>query len=320
MQTATRPAKDGKWRKAGARRLRVGTAIAILATAACVDDAASGKTEQNDGRETKAAVARMTPAIEIAALDGTLPTEAELFAGLLQEETSRAALPRNTSLGLAGALGTGENPDGTYMVAVIDVRSADGARLHRVVSETLVPENARPGDDSLRQFAKATARKISEWYAASSAAPAEMLVRAAPSESERIVTGSIATPKSFEIEIGPSPGDGTVSLGNALETALLSRMETVAWRGPRAFRVEGSVIAASRNDGRTDVSIEWVVKSARGEMLGKVHQKNDLDAERIAGQWGKVAEKAAEAAAKGVLAILGPAPDSFPGPMAANSR
>lgn len=311
MQTATRPTKDGKWGKAGARRLRVGTAIAILATAACVDDAASGKAERNDGKETKAAVARTTPAVEIAALEGTLPTDADLFAGLLKEETSRVALPRNTSLGLAGALGTGENPDGTYMVAVIDVRSADGARLHRVVSETQVPENARPDNESLRQFAKATARKISEWYAASSAAPAE---------SERIVTGSIATPKSFEIEIGPSPGDGTVSLGNALETALLSRMETVAWRGPRAFRVEGSVIAASRNDGRTDVSIEWVVKSAKGEVLGKVHQKNDLDAERIAGQWGKVAEKAAEAAAKGVLAILGPSPDSLPGPMAANSR
>jgi hypothetical protein len=319
VQTATRPTKNGKWRKTGARRLRVGTAIAILATAACVDDAASSKTERNDGKETKAASTRMTPAIEIAALDGTLPTDADLFAGMLQEETSRVALPRNTSLGLAGALGTGENSDGTYMVAVIDVRSADGARLHRVVNETLVPENTRPGNDSLRHFAKATARKISEWYAASSSTPAEILVRAVPGESERIVTGSIATPKSFEIEIGPSPGDGTVSLANALETALLSQMETVAWRGPHAFRVEGSVIAASRNDGRTDVSIEWVVKSAKGKVLGKVHQKNDLNAERIAGEWGKVAEKAAEAAAKGVLTILGPSPDSLPGPMAANS-
>ena len=318
MRTAPQPASGEKQRRAGARRLRVGAAIAILATAACVDDAASGKAVRNDGEKPHIATPRTTPAIEIAALEGTLPSEANLFAGLLQEETARVALPRNTSLGLAGALGKGENADGTYMVAVIDIRSGNGERLHRVVSETLMPDDAKPGDGGLRQFAAATARKISEWYAASSVAPADILVEAASGEG--IVTRSITAQAPFDIAIGPSPGDGTVSLSRALETALLSQMETVAWRGPRAFRVEGNVVAASGNDGRTDVSISWVVRSAKGELLGEVRQKNNLAAGNIAGRWGKVAEKAGEAAAIGVLTILGPAPDSTPGPMAANSR
>src|SRR5690606_9671342 len=157
--------------------------------------------------------------IEIAALEGTLPTEAKLFASLLQEETARTALPRNTSLELAGALGKGSQPDGTYMVAVIDIKNGTGERLHRIVNETMLSEEERvsAGSAGLHRFATAPAREISEWYAASSVASRNTLARAPLPEGERIVTGSIATLRPFEIEVSPSPGDGTTSLTQALD-------------------------------------------------------------------------------------------------------
>ena len=308
--------------------MRVGAAIAILATAACVDDAASGKTAAENGAKREVPAAQAAPTVEIAALDGTLPTEADVFAGLLREETARAALPRNTSLGITGALAKGSKPDGTYLVAVIDIEDGKGERLHRVVSDTLLTESEPLSvrSNGLRRFAAATAGMISEWYAASSMAPQQTLVEALPQAGDEIVTGSIASAeglrpargKFFEIEISPAPGDGTVALTRALDAQLTSQLETAPWLGSANFRIEGRVVAASRLDGRTDLWIDWTVTSAKGDKLGEIHQKNEIDAESIAGRWGDVAETAAEAAAKAVIAIVEPAPQTAPGPMAAS--
>lgn len=333
MQAASDKAIN--WKKASARRIRVCTAIAILAVAACVDDAASDKSsrqQEPNAPEKQQAASQSGPKVEIAALSGVPPTEANLFSELLKEEALRTSLPAggsaNTpSFDVTGAMGAGEREDGTYVVAVIDISDEKGKRLERVVSDTLLPERGAAGNvwdsvgtDDLKSFAAATARKIAAWYAGRSNASTTM----AQNEAEPLVTGSIAAPaeaqgeqkgKRFDITVGPAPGDGAAALTNALQTSLDQRMKTATWISGGPWRIEGSIVTASRMDGLTDVTLRWIVKSEDGRPLGEVEQRNALDAARIAGKWEEVAETAGEAAAEGVMGVLqGP---SFP--VASNS-
>ena len=129
--------------------------------------------------------------------------------------------------------------------------------------------------------------------------------------NDSIVTAGIAVPDklAFAISVGPAPGDGAGALTRALDAQLKERAESTPWLDAQNFSIEGRITTSSRNDGRTDVSIHWLVKSAEGARLGEIHQKNALDAARIASRWGDVAETAARAAADGVIAVLQPAPD-----------
>lgn len=317
------------WKQTGAHRLRVGAAIAIFAMAACADEAAS---DRNAQRETDATVASAapsaaTPGIAIAALSGVPDTEANIFAALLKEETARLRLP--VAIGgagtyeVSGAMGAGKNADGAYVVTVIDVHDASGERVHRVVNEETLPLRAEGGDPwssigraDLRRIASDAASKLAVWYSGQIEAQGGM--QAAGENIDTIVTGSIAPgtaraplPQTnnrlpFKVIVGAAPGDGNQALSRALDSALARRVPTATWLRDDGYKVEGSVVTASRADGRTDVSIRWVVTSAEGETLGEVNQKNATDAAQIAGRWGKLAESAAEAAAEGVMALLAP--------------
>lgn len=326
---------SSNWKKTGIRRMRVGVAIAILAVAACVDDAASDKSsgqEEPSSPEKHQTTSQPGPKVEIAALRGVPPTEANLFSEMLKEETLRTSLSANggnvaLSFDVTGAMGAGERPDGTYLVAVIDISDKKGKRLERVVSDTLLPERGTAGNvwdsvgtDDLKSFAATTARKIAAWYAGRSNASTTM----ARNEADPLVTGSIAAPEAtqepeetprFDITVGPAPGDGATALSRALKTSLDRRMKTATWITGGPWRVEGQIVTASRMDGLTDITLRWAVKSQDGRLLGEVEQRNALDAARIAGKWEDVAETAGEAAAEGVMGVLqGP---SFP--VASNS-
>lgn len=306
------------WKRSGAHRLRVGTAIAIFAMAACADDAASDRNARSSEPAGIAIVEpASTPAIAIAALSGVPAAEADLFAALLQEEAAKARLPvtGGSRYELSGALGAGGNADGTYVVTVIDMRDANGERVHRVVNEQNLPRRAGSNDpwadigrSDLRRIAVDTAAQLAAWHRNEAGGA----VQAAADTDDHIVTGSIAggTTKPqpdrlpFEIIVGAAPGDGNAALTRALDDALARRMPTATWLRDAGHRIEGSVVTASRRDGRTEVSIRWVVTAPNGEKLGEVKQRNAIEAARIAGSWGKLAENAAEAAADGVMALL----------------
>ena len=308
--------------------MRVAAAIAILAVAACVDDAANDETASRETvpTEKQQAPSSSGPKVEIAALSGVPPTEANLFSEMLKEEALRTSMPAGSgaealSFAVTGAMGAGEREDGTYVVAVIDINDRKGKRLERVVNDTLLPERGATsnawdsvGAEDLRRFAAATARKIANWYAD---AFADGTTMAENGTADPVVTGSIATPETprFEIAVGPAPGDGSLALSRALETSLDQRMKTATWISGGPWRIEGSIATASRKDGLTDISIRWQVKSEDGRLLGEVTQLNALDAAQIAGRWDGVAKTAGEAAAEGVMGVLqGP---SFP--VASNS-
>lgn len=338
MQAASNGA-SGNWKQASVRRLRVGAAIAILAVAACVDDAASDKAASRDtplSTEKQQAATSAGPKVEISALSGVPPTEANLFSAMLKEEALRTTLPASASEGVpafdvTGAMAAGERDDGTYIVAVVDITNTKGLRLERVVSDTLLPERGKAGNawdsvgnDDLRRLASTTASKIAAWYAGTFAAGQTMAENTA---TDPVVTGSIAatapdrgaaprfSPPHFNVVVGPAPGDGATSLPLALEGALNRRMPTATWITGGPYRVDGSIVTASRSDGLTDVSIRWIIKTEDGALLGEVEQRNALDASKIASRWEDVAKAAADAAAEGVMGVLqGP-----PFPVASNS-
>lgn len=325
MQTAKEPS-SGNWQKAGARKLRVGTAIAIFAMAACADDTASGKPARQDApkAETRQVAALK---VDVSALNGVPATGASLFSEMLKEEALRISLSAGGEnarvFDVTGAIGAGEREDGTYVVAVIDIGNEKGERLQRVVNDAVLPERGKPGSawdsvgaEDLRRFAAATAGRITSWYADTFAAEETM----AESSADPIVTGSISgtapVPATrFNVSVSPAPGDGANALASELDATLSHRVRTATWIPDGQYRVEGSVVTASRSDGLTDVSIHWLVKSEDGSLLGEIEQRNALDAARIAGRWEEVARTAAEAAAEGILSVLqGP---SYP--VAANS-
>ncbi|MDX5367426.1 MAG: hypothetical protein LPK88_13250 [Alphaproteobacteria bacterium] len=284
------------------RPLHVCAAIAALAGAACLGDAASAMAGEADAAVRAHAAER----IEIAPLEAARSADAAVFSTYLTQETSRGGL---LPFRIGGALGAGEGGTGTYLVAVIDIADEAGRPLHRLISETTLDGSAID-ERALRRFAAETAGRIAQWYAAFSPGPAPGLA-GTPAANETIVTGSIDAPKprAFNISIGPAPGDGAAALTRALDAELQERSKNNPWLTARNFSIEGSVTTASRSDGRTDVSIHWLVKSADGRKLGEIHQKNALDAARIAGRWGEVAQTAARAAADGVAAVLQPAPE-----------
>lgn len=330
MLTKTQPEfrKDASdWKRTGAHRLRVGTAIAIFAMAACADEAASDRNVRPAEAVEATALPGETPGISIAALSGVPTAEANMFAALLKEEAARARLPVAAGgpgiYEVSGAMGAGENAEGAYVVTVIDVRDARGERIHRVVNEETLPLRTGGGDpwahieeNDLRRIARDAATKLAVWYADEIEAQGGM--QAAMETGNTIVTGSIAPgtaqaplPQTgnrlpFKIVVGAAPGDGNPALSRALENALSRRVPSATWLRNEDYKVEGSVVTASRSDGRTEISIHWVVTSASGKTLGEIKQRNALDAVRIAGRWGEVAEHAAEAAADGVMALLAP--------------
>lgn len=316
MQTAKEPS-SGNWQKSGARKLRVGTAIAIFAMAACADDAATGKPAGRDlPKAEKQQVAALT--VEISALNGVPPTEASLFSEMLREEALRMSLPARSGDGpvfdVTGAIGAGEREDGTYVVAVVDIGNEKGERLQRVVNDAVLPERGNPGSawdsvgaEDLRRLAAATAGRIASWYAGTS--PAEETI--AEGNAAPILTGSISGTASavepatrFDVSVTPAPGDGAASLASELDAILAHRIRTATWISAGRYLVEGSVVTTSRADGLTDVSIRWLVKSEDGSLLGEIEQRNALDAASIAGRWEEVARTAAEAAAEGILSVL----------------
>lgn len=327
MLTKTQPelAKDASdWKRTGAHRLRIGVAIAIFAMAACADEAASDRNARPaEAAATTAAQSSHGAGIAIAALSGAPMAEASIFAALLKEEVAKARLPvadgEASTYEISGAMDAGENAEGAYVVTVIDVRDATGARVHRVVNEETLPLRAGNGDPwahiaraDLRRIAGDAAARLAVWYASEIDAQSGAMTKAG--SGDRIVTGSIAASTTqapqdrlpFDIIVGAAPGDGNAALTRALDSALARRVPTATWLRNEGYKIEGSIFTASRNDGRTEVSIHWIVTSLSGETLGEVKQRNALDAASIAGNWGKLAENAAEAAAEGVMALLAP--------------
>ncbi|KAB7739443.1 hypothetical protein F2P47_12030 [Parvibaculum sedimenti] len=267
------------------------------------------------------------------------PSEAAILASLIEEQAMQPGMPFATAdaqhkYSIAGAVDAGPTPKGTYLVAVLDIRSPNGVALHRIVEEDLIAKGNGAGltRSDLTQVASGAVAKLAAWHIASLAAgramagrePGDMgpdatgpdamgpdaMIAAGPDDD--ITTGSIShgtqavSPGSrlrFDIDMGPAPGDGREALAAALGDALRRRAPTPQWNAGH-YIVRGEVALSSTADAEPSLAIQWQVMTDDGRLVGTVIQANAVNPARVATRWGTLAGQAGEAAASGVLSLL----------------
>jgi hypothetical protein len=102
-----------------------------------------------------------------------------------------------------------------------------------------------------------------------------------------------------------APGDGAVSLTRALQSELTKSGVSLANAASTStYRVEGVVQVGQPDGGKQSVQIDWNVRDPQGKRLGTVTQKNEIPEGSLDGQWGRVADAAAAAAAQGIVKLL----------------
>jgi hypothetical protein len=139
---------------------------------------------------------------------------------------------------------------------------------------------------------------VSETAAPAAAAPARPAPTTASIGREGLVTAVVPS-------VTGAPGDGSLSLTNAIQRELASKGVTVAERATAAaYRVEGSVTMGEVKEGKQPIHIEWLVRDPSGKKLGTVSQRNEIPEGSLNGAWGKTAEQAAGAAAQGIVKLL----------------
>lgn len=225
---------------------------------------------------------------------------------------------------IGGAVDAGATPKGTYIVAVLDIRSANGVALHRIVEDALIAKTGGNGltRTDLLPVADEAVNKLASWHIASVQA-ARVMARLEPGDLEPdatvaagpdadFVTGSIshgaqaASPGArlrFDIDMGPAPGDGREALASALGDALRRRAPTPEWTAGH-YVVRGEVALSATANAEPALAIQWQVVADDGHLVGTVLQANAVNPARVAVRWGDLAGKAGEAAASGVLSLL----------------
>ncbi len=306
-------------------------AIAVLVLAGCAEATAPAsranqapQTSEAPGTSEAATFRPSEPASEtatkvrIAALGEASADRARLLGELLRRRSG--AWP---AAEIAGVLDAASLPRGLYAVAVLDLRDAHGARLHRIVEDERF-ERGDAGalaDEDIERLAARLATRLALWrsptsidFAADEALARPIFAEAAAMDhrgSDALSTGSIALQESrspklrFDIAVDPAPGDGAKALTRALADAL-ARRAPAADRGCGCYRLHGKVAIATAEAGRTSVRIDWLVASGDGRPIGEITQSRLLSPESIAARWGKIADEAAETAAEGVLAVVLP--------------
>jgi hypothetical protein len=121
-------------------------------------------------------------------------------------------------------------------------------------------------------------------------------------------------PSAYKTEltvlVGPvagAPGDGGPSLRHAIQRQLVARSVAIATTSslPR-YRIDGFVTMTEELKGEQSIFIEWRVTDPQGERLGTVYQRNNIRKGSLDGEWGLVADQAAEAAVAGIMKLLPP--------------
>ena len=338
------------------RHLAGAAAIALLVLAACAEETAPPRKANAHGNSASPA-----PPVQIEPLGGIAPGQAKLLAALIEQEAARRDFPlasgrnKTAAYTLSGAMdkgaASGETDGnaraaapGTYVVTVLDIKNAQGARLHRIVSDAFLAQDHRTplSEAELRRLAAKAGAMLADWRIRAAQAgppasdiPVPLTADAAPdlapdthvAAGDLIVTGSLAPslrfgrnsltalPRlRFDIEFamdgamggmqGPEPG---AKLGERLGDALSRRTPTASWANG-AYHVRGDIETTALGGGRSTVTIRWRVRAADGRLIGTVTQTRTADEALFNESWTALSISAAEAAADGVLALLDNAP------------
>jgi len=231
---------------------------------------------------------------------------------------------------LRGYIVAAKEKTSTKVSYIWDLTDPTGQRVHRITGEEVAGQSqsrdpwAAVTPEVMKSITAKTATSLATWLQSSAAvasshstsqpvrtaalpesgsASQSMAAQAAPTATASI---SRNEPISAIVpNVTGAPGDGSVSLTAALQRELSRNGIALADASNRnAYRVEGRVKLGPSQNGKQPIQIDWLVKDPQGKQLGTVSQKNEIPEGSLDGNWGKVADAAAAAAAQGILKLL----------------
>ncbi len=162
-----------------------------------------------------------------------------------------------------------------------------------------------------------TAVPVADWGAASAATLRQSAAEAAPKIAALLTTietaREMADPNSLYnrrakvmvADVTGAPGDGDDALTRQMRTHLALLGPTVQTTAAGAdYTVQGEVKAVPIPDHKQRIEIQWMIKNAAGNDLGKVVQLNEIPAGTLDHFWGDVAVVVATEASGGVNDVI----------------
>lgn len=263
--------------------------------------------------------------------------QSQLGATLQQQKISVTQNPaEKASYTLRGYIVSAKEAKGTKVSYIWDVTDSGGKRVHRITGEELAPASGTSKDPwaavtppVVQRIATKTSQSLVTWLptqkpaapppavagAGNTAGAAATKTAAAPAGSpvpgtSATTTGSIGGRAGSFQAVVPSvtgaPGDGSVSLTSAIQRELKKNgIPMSASAKVPAYRVEGRVkVGTANSKGKQPIQISWDVKDPQGKKLGTVSQNNEIPKGSLDGAWGRTADAAAAAAARGIIKLL----------------
>jgi hypothetical protein len=207
---------------------------------------------------------------------------------------------------------------------ILDVTDKSGKRVHRILGEEAVP--AKPGakpwtsinQTAMQKIAAKTASDLATWLptqsgggVARTAAPAVTPTSQKPSppkSTPRRTASTKTTVTNVAVLVPPvsgAPGDGRLSLTNALRTRLRARgVHVSSVGGKNVYKVNGKVQTGPAPGGKQRIKITWRLLNGSGKDLGAVTQQTDVPKGSYDKTWGPAAISAGNAAASEILKLI----------------
>lgn len=123
-------------------------------------------------------------------------------------------------------------------------------------------------------------------------------LQSAPSATSRATAGTKVA------SVSGAPGDGNSALENAMRQELQQAGLGAGQAGQASYTVAGKVTVGAAKDGKQPVRIDWKVTDPAGATLATVTQNNDIVAGALDGQWGAIANDAAQGAAVKIKTLI----------------
>lgn len=197
-------------------------------------------------------------------------------------------------------------PDGMSAGKFSDRVPIKGSGWSAVTPEVLKPMSRRAAaqvDVMLKQHVRAPAR-----------APVDAVASKELTEGLQEIHVVRLLAAVFVGLVDGAPGDGRISLKNALSDALLrARVPVVAAYDENAFMVLGDVRVTPLDPTRNRFDITWIVTRSDGETIGSASSTMTVGVNRVIPAWGTVATTAVESVVGEIVALIDKAmPDDPP--------
>ena len=214
-------------------------------------------------------------------------------------------MPSGGAYKVRGYLST--SPDGAnYKLAYIwDVLDKSDKRVHRILGEQPIPKKgsdpwAGVNQAALSAIASKTMTDLAAWLPRG-AAPARSTTLPVAAAAQRTSGSYLALVPTVK----GAPGDGSKSLTAAMKKQLSRKgIKLAKAKGANVYQVAGKVKMGRPSGTKQSIAIEWHVSDPKGKYLGKVSQQNNIAKGSLDKSWGANADRAAAAAADGIVKLL----------------